>query len=527
MLRIGLSLSGGGYRAAFYHLGVLMYLERIQLNDGSSLLDHVVTLSSVSGGSITALWYMMNEKNHINRSESFTGLYHRMISTNFPEILISSQAEGQKHFASLVKQLANLYDDVFFNGEKFGEIMDAVENIGIKHFSANASDFQNGLPFRFQATKRLSCGNNKFSYGYIGNKYYRVDRDFAREIRLADILAASSCFPGAFEPIVFPTDFSFKCRKTAPYYQHQEVGLMDGGIVDNLGLDAIFRFEEQMEKEIRTEDCCHDFVIASDVSDSKVKGYVARKPLRQCKSKISRYYKFTDRIWKGSGIVLLLSVLIKQWWLSGMSAVTLLVGFCARKTLTIINRFATNKLNDLSDLDLKPDFLWKSKLGWLIPALENRVSSLTKMSASVVMAFMRRQMLKLWHTDSKWNNRRVHNAIYALSTNGSWRRMMTSEGLGKKFRPSDQMMIISDEAAAMGTTLWFSENDLRNNLPQKLFACGQYTTCWNLYRYITKVSNPRIPNLNQEHALLKTIGKKVKDDWKLFNDNPLFMAQTQ
>ena len=48
--------------------------------------------------------------------------------------------------------------------------MDAVENIGIKHFSANASDFQNGLPFRFQATKRLSCGNNKFSYGYIGNK---------------------------------------------------------------------------------------------------------------------------------------------------------------------------------------------------------------------------------------------------------------------------------------------------------------------------------------------------------------------
>ena len=73
MLRIGLSLSGGGYRAAFYHLGVLMYLDRIHLRDGSTLLDHVVSLSSVSGGSITALWYMMCEKNGKRRDETFAG----------------------------------------------------------------------------------------------------------------------------------------------------------------------------------------------------------------------------------------------------------------------------------------------------------------------------------------------------------------------------------------------------------------------------------------------------------------------
>ena len=525
MLKIGLSLSGGGYRAAFYHLGVMMYLNRIHMQDGSSLLDHVESLSSVSGGSITALWYMMNEKKHRDREESFLDLYRLMTSTNIAEILISTQEEGQRHYTSLIKQLANLYDAIFFKGERFGDLMDAVEQIHVKHFSANASDFRNGLPFRFQSTKRILRGNQKFSYGVIGNNYYRVDRELAHNIRLADILAASSCFPGAFEPIVFPTDFDFPSRKTAPYFQHQEVGLMDGGIVDNLGLNTIFRFEEQMEKEARSQVCCHDFVIASDVSDSRMKGYVARKPLRHCTSKISQYYKLSNRIWKGSAAALLVGIFAKQWWLSGLSAGILLASLGVRKLLTIGNRFATKKLNELSDIEMTPDFIWKSKLGWLLPAVENRASSLSKMSASVVMAFMRRQMLTLWHTDQKWENRRVHNSIYALASNGSWRRMMMKEGLGKKFQPSEEMMLISDEVADMGTTLWFTEKNMQDNLPQKLIACGQYTICWNLYRYITKVSNPQKQNLSPEHALLKNLGRQVKDDWKRFNDNPFFMAQ--
>lgn len=525
MLRIGLSLSGGGYRAAFYHLGVLMYLNRIHMRDGSSLLDHVVSLSSVSGGSITSLWYMMCEKNGKRRTETFSELYHKLISTDIANILISSQEEGQRHNTSLIKQLANIYDDLLFKGEKFGDLMDAVEGLSVKRFSANASDFQSGLPFRFQATKRMLKGNHQYSYGIIGNKYYSISRGLARNIRLADILAASSCFPGAFEPIVFPTDFDLPSRKTASYFQHQEVGLMDGGIVDNLGLDAIFRAEEQIEKEMKTSDCCHDFVISSDVSDSKVKGYVAKKPLRKCRSKISQYYKLTNWAWKGSALTLILSVLTRQWWLTGMSGVVILGSIGARIGLTKINDFATRKLSKLTDLDITPDFIWKSKLGWLIPAIENRATSLTKMSASVVMAFMRRQMLTLWHKDVKWENRRIHNAIYGLGSNGSWRRLMSEEGLGKKFLPSPEMMLISDEAAEMDTTLWFSEKKIQNNLPQKILACGQYTTCWNLYRYITKVSNPRKGNLSAEHALLKEIGKQVKDDWCQFNDNPLFMSQ--
>lgn len=58
---IALCLSGGGYRAAVYHIGVLLYFDSIKTEDGNSLLDYVNILSSVSGGSLTALCYVTNK----------------------------------------------------------------------------------------------------------------------------------------------------------------------------------------------------------------------------------------------------------------------------------------------------------------------------------------------------------------------------------------------------------------------------------------------------------------------------------
>ena len=53
--RIGLALSGGGYRAAVFHLGVLSYMAE---ND---LLENVTHISTVSGGSIVmGLIYKLN-----------------------------------------------------------------------------------------------------------------------------------------------------------------------------------------------------------------------------------------------------------------------------------------------------------------------------------------------------------------------------------------------------------------------------------------------------------------------------------
>ena len=53
--KIGLALSGGGYRAAAYHIGTLRALRKL------GILDNVDVISSISGGSIIAAYYALHK----------------------------------------------------------------------------------------------------------------------------------------------------------------------------------------------------------------------------------------------------------------------------------------------------------------------------------------------------------------------------------------------------------------------------------------------------------------------------------
>lgn len=59
--KLGLALSGGGFRASFFHLGVLRRLAELDV------LRHVEVLSTVSGGSILAALYILVLKKYIDR----------------------------------------------------------------------------------------------------------------------------------------------------------------------------------------------------------------------------------------------------------------------------------------------------------------------------------------------------------------------------------------------------------------------------------------------------------------------------
>ena len=54
MNRIGLALSGGGFRATLYHLGLVRFLR------DAGLLSQVTHISSVSGGSVFAAHLVLN-----------------------------------------------------------------------------------------------------------------------------------------------------------------------------------------------------------------------------------------------------------------------------------------------------------------------------------------------------------------------------------------------------------------------------------------------------------------------------------
>ena len=54
MKKIGLALSGGGFRASLYHLGLLRFLR------DAGALSQVTHITSVSGGSIMAAHLVLN-----------------------------------------------------------------------------------------------------------------------------------------------------------------------------------------------------------------------------------------------------------------------------------------------------------------------------------------------------------------------------------------------------------------------------------------------------------------------------------
>jgi predicted acylesterase/phospholipase RssA len=65
MSNTGLALSGGGFRATLYHLGVIRYLR------DSGALEHVSDIAAVSGGSILAAHLALNWSRYTGDDAAF------------------------------------------------------------------------------------------------------------------------------------------------------------------------------------------------------------------------------------------------------------------------------------------------------------------------------------------------------------------------------------------------------------------------------------------------------------------------
>ncbi|MCW3123110.1 MAG: hypothetical protein JWQ38_2602 [Flavipsychrobacter sp.] len=78
----------------------------------------------------------------------------------------------------------------------------------------------------------------------------------------------------------------------------------------------------------------------------------------------------------------------------------------------------------------------------------------------------------------------------------------------------------------MGTTLWFDEGSkLTAQTMACIIACGQFTTCYNLMDYITKLRKPEVwDNFDQAYKdRIDYIDQQLKRDWKAFQKDPFFL----
>lgn len=71
--RIGLALSGGGYRAAAFHIGTLRCLNKL------GLLEMIDVISTISGGSIAGAYYQLHKDNFEDFEKNFTKSLQRSV----------------------------------------------------------------------------------------------------------------------------------------------------------------------------------------------------------------------------------------------------------------------------------------------------------------------------------------------------------------------------------------------------------------------------------------------------------------
>src|SRR3974390_882991 len=74
MNRFGLALSGGGFRAALYHLGLIRFLR------DAGILPRVTHISSVSGGSIVAAHMVLNWDRYNGSPNEFDAAASELLS---------------------------------------------------------------------------------------------------------------------------------------------------------------------------------------------------------------------------------------------------------------------------------------------------------------------------------------------------------------------------------------------------------------------------------------------------------------
>lgn len=255
--RIALSLSGGGFRAAAYSLGTLKGLYLL------GLLDNVHMLSTASGGTIAGAYYALRRKN----GDEFPAIhddFYRFLAQDqlLPMALASWEARLPTTGYKLIQAFADTYD-ALYDGATFGKFWEPDAGAAPFHLQSiifGATELYSGLTFRFQHSAFLPNPKGRTEDAYVvGNGNVRLPSEYARQLRLGDVVAASAGFPGGFEPLIMPDDFLTKpgvlkgLGKNAP----ARVALLDGGIYDNQGIDSLLLANDRNRKYAPTAHQTH------------------------------------------------------------------------------------------------------------------------------------------------------------------------------------------------------------------------------------------------------------------------------
>jgi microsomal dipeptidase-like Zn-dependent dipeptidase/predicted acylesterase/phospholipase RssA len=287
---VGLALSGGGHRAAFFHLGVLARLAELDR------LRSIRVISTVSGGSIVGVLYYLHVQallrevkddkllsaHYKEAVRSVIRLYRAAAARNLRGRALLDYGRDLRmaspHF-SRTSRLAELYDLWFFRPISYdpntGVFHQApsgrieIEELAIRPKNGKETYFDPRsdanleravpVPILLVNATTLNTGHSfRFSPHGAGEPTLStpmeidvdhntrllagpVSRIPCEQRTVGTMVAASSAFPGGFAPLTLDGMYTVDGR---PYV----VQLTDGGVHDNQGVDALV--DEQCEQLI-------------------------------------------------------------------------------------------------------------------------------------------------------------------------------------------------------------------------------------------------------------------------------------
>ena len=247
-LKIGIALSGGGVRAAVFHLGLLGRLAE----DG--LLEKITRISTVSGGTlVTGLIYsiagnkwptsdfylnkcLVRTRHYLTRTDIQRGA---LLSGGFrPKDLIHRRAKLISRSMQDCWGISGSLNDVPFE----------------PRWVLNATTYESGKNWRFIPQQRMG--------DYVVNYVEKPS------IPLTDAMAASAAYPSLIGPLVLNTKkfswFKFEGGKQIPTQpRFKKLHLWDGGVYDNLGVEALFKIQDNDKYQDDS-----NFLIVSDASNA-------------------------------------------------------------------------------------------------------------------------------------------------------------------------------------------------------------------------------------------------------------------
>ncbi|HVW99980.1 MAG TPA: patatin-like phospholipase family protein, partial [Candidatus Babeliaceae bacterium] len=248
--KIGLALSGGGYRAAAFHIGTLKKLNEL------GVLREVNILSAISGGAITGAAYCLHNSDFKSFETSMINILStknvikfvltswRFLKIAIPALFLLTAAfvlpftrygsysilpllllifaiiKYQFRLLPVSKIIESAYDNFFFKGATLNQLCDTPE------IAIGSTNLQTQRHFTFSKRKMEDS-----TYAYYKPPIYFKGDNFP----VARAVMASSCVPFAFTPVDIDKCYFGDQSMT----QKVNPKLVDGGVYDNQGLHKL------------------------------------------------------------------------------------------------------------------------------------------------------------------------------------------------------------------------------------------------------------------------------------------------